>query len=316
MKSLPWLSQLSRHHGTMVRHTRIALAWLATSVLVLSIMLTPQTGAAQGKIPFVTGVLDLPLTNTYISPRGVISEDAGLVFQPSLILSLNFYQGDGPISNVTGLVGMWNSVHSKFRGVEQDTTAENWFEVDLVTGISVTFLKDWTFTFAYEYWISPISAFPGTSHIELKFGYSDHFLKGLVPGELSINPYINFFVELKNKTAAAPTIGESFYFEIGAIPKYVFDGYPLTIEMPTYLTFPGRHFYSQNSAVGIFGTGVKVTAPLTFVPPRYGKWSAHGDLIYKHLFNDGVVFDNINALPPGSGNRDPVQIVGGLTLYF
>lgn len=297
--------------------TRTACAWLATSALVLSLMLTPQTGATQDKEPpFVTGLLDLPISNYYLTPRGVIVEDTGVIVQPVLLLFFNLYQSDGPLSNVTGTVGIWNSIHSKHRDPNNTQIAPNWNEMDLLSGLSFTVLKDWTFTFAYEYWISPISAFPGTSHIELRFGYSDHFLKGLVPGELSINPYINFFIELKNKTAAAPTIGESFYFELGAVPKYVFAGYPLSIEMPTYLTFPGDHYYSQNSTVGIFGTGVKVTAPLTFIRPRYGKWSAHGDLIYKHLFNDGVVFDNITALPPGSGTRDPVQIVGGLTLNF
>jgi hypothetical protein len=210
------------------------------------------------------------------------------------------------------MLGLWNSVHSKQRNF--GTTVENWNEVDLLSSLGVTFLNNYTFTFIYEYWISPINAFPGASHIELKFGYSDSFLKSL--GDLSINPYINFFIELNNKTAAAPTIDESFYFEIGMVPKYVFAGYPLTIELPTYLTFPGDDYYSQNSTLGVFGTGVRVTAPLTFIHWRYGRWSAHVDFIYKHLFNDGVVADNINALPPHSDTRNPTQVVGGVTLYF
>jgi len=315
VKKLPLLYQQSHRHGTIVRRTRPVLALLAASLLVLSTMLMPQSGATEEKIPFVTGVLDLPLTNTYISPRGVISEDEGLVFQPSLTLFLNFYQGDGPITNVTGSVGMWNSVHSKFRGIEADTTAENWFEVDLVTGISVTFLKDWTFSFGYEYWLSPIDAFAPTSLITLRLAYTDHFLKALMPhtpGELSINPYINFFIELKNKAAAPVTVDESFYFELGFIPKYVFAGYPLTLELPTYFIFPGDHFYSTNSTLGVFSTGVKVTAPLTFIDERYGKWSVNLALKYYHLANDGVVAGNAAF----STSRDRVQVIGGLTLNF
>jgi hypothetical protein len=274
----------------------------------------PQPGSAEEKLPpkFVTGLLDFNLSNYYLTPRGVIVENSGVIAQPVLNLFFNLYESDGPINNVTGMLGLWNSVHSKQRNF--GTTVENWNEVDLLSSLGVTFLNNYTFTFIYEYWISPINAFPGASHIELKFGYSDSFLKSL--GDLSINPYINFFIELNNKTAAAPTIDESFYFEIGMVPKYVFAGYPLTIELPTYLTFPGDDYYSQNSTLGVFGTGVRVTAPLTFIHWRYGRWSAHVDFIYKHLFNDGVVADNINALPPHSGTRNPTQVVGGLTLYF
>jgi hypothetical protein len=278
----------------------------------------PQPGSAQDKLPpkFVTGLLDLPLSNYYLTPRGVIVEDTGVIAQPMLQLFFNLYEGDGPINNVTGMAGIWNSIHSKKRGPDS-STVENWNEMDLLSSLSVTFLNSWTFTFAYEYWVSPIDAFPSASHIELKLGYSDSFLKSLLgSGELSINPYINFFIELKNKTAAAATIDESFYFELGMVPKYVFAGYPLTIELPTYLTFPGDDYYSQNSTLGVFGTGVRVTAPLTFINWRYGRWSVHADFIYKHLINDGVVFDNINNLPPHSGTRNPTQVVGGLTLYF
>jgi hypothetical protein len=294
------------------------------SMLVLALMLTPQTGATEDKEPsFVSGLLDLNLSNYYLTPRGVIVENSGVIAQPVLLLFFNLYQSEGPLSNVTGTVGIWNSIHSKQRDPLNNQFAPNWNEMDLLSSLSATFLKDWTFTFAYEYWVSPVNGFPAASHIELKFGYSDHFLKDLMPslpGELSINPYFNIFVEIKNKTASVnPDDNESHYFEIGAIPKYVFPGYPLTIELPTYLTFPGPHYYNSllpNSTVGIFGTGVKVTAPLTFIRPRYGKWSVHGDFIYKHLVNDGVVFDNINALPPHSGTRNPTQIVAGLTLYF
>jgi hypothetical protein len=288
-------------------------------MLVLALILMPQPGSAQEKLPpkFVTGLLDLPLSNYYLSPRGVLVENSGVIAQPMLQLFFNLYESDGPVSNVTGMVGMWNSIHSKQRG-PSSSTVENWNEVDLLSSLSVTFLQSWTFSLAYEYWVSPINAFPSASHIELKFGYSDSFLKGL--GDLSINPYVNFFIELTNKTANAnPNDDESFYVELGMVPRYVFAGYPLTIELPTYITFPGSNYYNTTqpfSTVGIVGTGVKVTAPLTFINWRYGRWSAHVDFIYKHLFSDGVVFDNINALPPHSGTRNPTQVVGGLTLYF
>ena len=81
------------------------------------------------------------------------------------------------------------------------------------------------------------------------------------------------------------------------------------------MIFPDDHFYSQNATVGVFGTGVKVTAPLTFIRERYGKWSVHADLRYYHIVNDGVAAGNSGA-PLFTTNRDPVQVVGGLTLAF
>ena len=209
MKKPLLLSQQSCGLHTMVHRTRTALAWLTASMLVLALILMPQPGSAQEKcLPkeykcppkFVTGLLDLPLSNYYLSPRGVIVENSGVIAQPLLQLYFNLYESDGPVSNVTGMVGMWNSIHSKQRGPDS-STVENWNEMDLQSALSVTFLQSWTFSLAYEYWVSPINAFPSASHIELKFGYSDSFLKGL--GDLSINPYVNVFVELVNKTANA-----------------------------------------------------------------------------------------------------------------
>ena len=69
-------------------------------------------------------------------------------------------------------------------------------------------------------------------------------------GDLSINPYVNVFIELTNKTANAnPNDDESHYFELGMVPKYVFAGYPLTIELPTYITLPGSNYYDTSGAL-------------------------------------------------------------------
>jgi hypothetical protein len=292
---------------------------LTASVLALATLFTPQIGASQEEDPpFISGLLDLSFSNYYLTPRGVIVEDTGVIFQPLLLLFANVYQGEGALTNVTATAGVWNSIHSEQRAT--DTTTPSWNEMDFISALSFTWFKDWTLSVGYEYWLSPIDAFPATSLLQVRLAYSDHVLKALMPntpGEMSVNPYVNVFIELDNKAAAdANTVDESYYIEIGLTPKYVFAGYPMSIELPTYVTFPGDHFYSQDSTLGVFGTGARVTLPLTFMRERYGKWSVHFDLIYKHLFNDGVVADNANALPPHNDTRNPVQAVGGLTLSF
>jgi hypothetical protein len=78
-------------------------------------------------------------------------ENSGVIAQPVLNLFFNLYESDGPVNNVTGMVGMWNSIHSKKRG-PTGSTVQNWNEMDLQSALSVTFLNDWTFSFGYEYW--------------------------------------------------------------------------------------------------------------------------------------------------------------------
>jgi|SRR5882724_8374543 len=87
-------------------------------------------------------------------------------------------------------------------------------------------------------------------------------------GKWSLNPYLKLFIELPNK-ATVSSNDETYNVEVGFGPRYVFDGYPLTLDMHTFVTFPGDGFYSQNSTVGLFSTGLKVTAPLTSIPKRW-----------------------------------------------
>ena len=67
-------------------------------------------------------------------------ENSGVIAQPMLQLFFNLYEGDGPINNVTGMAGIWNSIHSKQRGPDS-STVENWNEMDLLSSLSITFLQ-------------------------------------------------------------------------------------------------------------------------------------------------------------------------------
>jgi hypothetical protein len=298
-------------HGTTVHHTRTAIAFLAAQLMLLCSLLSVQASAAESSI--FHGLLDLRFSNAYITPRGLIVEDEGLVFQPLFLLFADLYQSNGPLSSVTASVGIWNSMHSHVpEGVNSST--DNWNEMDFLSGLAFTFYRDWTFGVSYQYWVSPIDAFASASILDMTFSYSDHFLERVMTGKWSLNPYVRLFIELHNKATVSST-DESYYIELGIGPKYVFDGYPLTLELPTYVTFPGHDFYSESSTLGLVGTGLKVTAPLTSIPERYGKWSLYAGFRYYHFFNDGIVAGN-RLLPPGSTNRDPLQAIGGVALAF
>ncbi|HEY5706279.1 MAG TPA: hypothetical protein VIS96_11960 [Terrimicrobiaceae bacterium] len=254
-------------------------------------------------------------SNYYITPRGLIVQDEGLVWQSLALVFAEIYKGSPKafINHVGLTVGVWNSVHSK--GDPLASTTPHWNEFDFIAGADVTFLKDVNFSLTYLLFVSPNDAYESPNNLELALKYSDHFLEGVTPwGKLSINPYAKLFIELENKATVSAT-SSSFNFELGLIPKYVLNGYPLAIELPSFITLPGAQFYSEPGVPGLITTGVKVTAPLTFIPKKYGSWSIYGGVQYYHIFNDGLALGN-TFLPSSSTNRNPVQFYGGLTLFF
>ena len=253
-------------------------------------------------------------SNYYITPRGLIVQDEGLVWQSLALVFAEVYRGSPTafISHVGLTLGVWNSVHSKADPVSSSNA--HWNEFDLIAGADVTFLKDFNFSVTYLLFVSPTDSYEPPSNLELMLKYSDGFLKGVTPwGKLSINPYVKLFIELENKATVSST-ASSFNFELGLIPKYLFNGYPLAIELPTFVTLPGASLQRARRSRCIH-TRVKVTAPLTFIPKKYGSWSIYGGVQYYHIFNEGLVLGN-TFLPSNSTNRNPVQFYGGLALFF
>jgi hypothetical protein len=94
-------------NGTTVHHARTAIAFFAATVLILCSLVAVQAGAEESSI--FRGFLDLRLSDAYITPRGLVVENEGLVFQPLFLLFADLYQSNGPLSKVTAYVGMWNS---------------------------------------------------------------------------------------------------------------------------------------------------------------------------------------------------------------
>jgi hypothetical protein len=191
--------------------------------------------------------------------------------------------------------------------------------MDFLSGVDFTIDRDWTVGLSYQYWVSPSDAFESASLLETTVSYGGQFLERSIRGKFSLNPYFKFFIELDNKATVSST-DESYYVEVGFGPRYVFEGYPLTIDMHTFVTFPGNGFYSENSTVGLFSTGLKVTAPLTSIPKRYGAWSVYTGFRYYYIVNDGILNDGIltgnGQLPPGSESRNQAHALGGVTLAF
>ena len=117
----------------------------------------------------------------------------------------------------------------------------HWNETDPLTGIMIKFLKDLQFDAFYTAFVSQVDAFRTSQNVDLKLTYHDKYLSNKVVKGLSINPYFEMFIETSNKATVAlnpATVQREYYFQVGADPTYAFSNIPLTIEFPTYVTFP------------------------------------------------------------------------------
>jgi hypothetical protein len=271
-----------------------------------------QPAASQ---PIVHFLLQLDFSDHYITPRGLNVEDEGVVFQPLLLSFWSLYSNKGTfINDVSLTAGLWSSIHSEKGGPGNG----HWNEWDPILGLTFglgEYVKLETNFTAFD---SKVDGYDTSYHGELKLKFDDS--KWL--GAYALNPYIAFWKELDNKATVAfdlSTSEESYYFTLGINPSV--KAGPVKFEFPTYINIVGSDFYQQldgsagGSGLAVFGTEIKASVPLTFVPKEYGFWTAYAGVKYFHLNNDGLEDGNRYAL--GGGDRNNlVQFHGGLSIFF
>jgi hypothetical protein len=273
--------------------------------------------AAPAPFSKVHGLLQLEFSNAYITPRGLLVENQGLVIQPLLLLFWDLYASDkGVIDDVTLTTGIWNSVHTHRSGV----TPGRWNEFDPFAGLTFKFEKQWQFDIFYTGFISETNTFTTSTNLDAKLTYHD----APCSVGISLNPYVEYFQELTNK-ATIPLGGTEddtgFYFQLGATPTYTVPGTKVKLELPTYVSLVSSNFYHRTSGadggsgVGLFSTELKATVPLS-IPASYGFWSAYAGVQYYHLVNKGLLDGNAIAGASGSADRDLYQVHAGVTVFF
>src|SRR5205085_7775750 len=163
----------------------------------------------------------LEVSNSYITPRGLIVEDQGVVFQPLFLAFIRLWQGDCFINDVTLVPGVWNSIHSRKSGPD----ASNWNETDPILGLNTRFAKDFALGITYTIFKSQNGSFPTSHHLETKLSYDDmKYLQAF-----ALHPYFSYWQEIENKATPAST-GPSYYFDAGIAPAYTFKRWDLKLE--------------------------------------------------------------------------------------
>jgi hypothetical protein len=258
----------------------------------------------------VHALFNLEFSDKYLTPRGMIVQDQGLVFQPLFLAFASIYSSDN--FSITAVGGVWNCFGTSGLPSSDSNGAKNtsWYEIDPIAGLSFGFAKNFTLDVTYTAFNMEIFNIPFSQHIETKLSFNDSSYLGA----FALHPSVIFWKEIDGKavanTDAVPS--SSHYFDLGIAPSYTFESISLKVEAPCRMLMADEDFYGTGagaaSTVGLFELGLKGSMPLKFMPQGYGNWSAHAGFKYMNLMDD-----NLKAT---QGKSEVWQVLCGISTFF
>lgn len=308
-------------------HARTFLTKILQAVLLplaLSAAQPSLGGTTSGKDPVIPApepasrvhaLFQLDFSDHYITPRGLNVENEGLVVQPLFLAFWDLYSSKtGFLENITLTTGVWSSVHSE----ESGTDPGHWNEFDPIAGLAFKFAKIWKLETNYTAFDSMVDSYPTSHHLEVKLSLDDSAMLG----KFALRPYVAYWWELENKATVvfnSATSEESGYFTFGINPSVQLGN--VKLEFPTYVNIVQDDFYQEfdgtggGSGAAVFGTEIKATIPMKFMPKGMGAWNFYAGVKYYHLNNDGLR-DGNSVLTPREHKDDLVQFHGGFSVFF
>jgi hypothetical protein len=264
-------------------------------------------GPNTGRIS-ISGGVDFP-TDYYF--RGIVQETEDTIMQPYFNLAFKLYEADqGVLTGINATAGIWNSLHWGPTGTKGNVgDPHNWYEADVVGGLSAVFFKDLTLSATYTAYTSPNGFFNTVQEIALGVSYND---SGLL-GTFALNPSVLVAFETKGQADAGSD--EGVYMQLGLAPGVTFfekTTYPLSVTFPLTLGLSLGDYYERigvggsDDTFGYFDMGVNLAVPLAFVPPSFGSWQLKASL--HGLF----LGENVRAANGGDGK----EVIGTLGIAF
>ncbi|HEY5751951.1 MAG TPA: hypothetical protein VIT21_02280 [Chthoniobacterales bacterium] len=259
----------------------------------------------------IHGLLQLEFSDQYITPRGLVVENQGVIFQPLLLLFWNLYASEtGFLNDVTLTTGVWNSWHTRKSGVDPG----EWNEIDPIVGLTFKFAKAFQFDAFYTAFVSQTNSYDTSTNLDLRLTYYDSFIPGF-----SINPFVEFFYDIDNIPVFFGA-QNSWYFVLGINPT--FQAGPVKIELPTSVNLVASDFYLRadgsdgGSGAAVFTTQLRASVPISFIPPSYGHWTFYAGVQYYHFNNDGLLDGNEILGAANSRDENLVQFHSGIRIFF
>jgi hypothetical protein len=223
--------------------------------------------------------LDQTVVTSYFF-RGVLQENSGLIYQPSIGINATLYEGEDFISSLDVYASIWNSIHTKSQPA--DTSNRHWFETDYVVGASMGLPAGFTFDAALVFYTYPATGTGAITELDLTLAYDDADLMAgwNLP---ALNPYVLFATEL-----AAAGSGENSYLEVGMEPSFAIyeaEDFPLTLSIPVALGLDLGDYYGDE-LFGHVTFGAVLSTPLNFMPVEFGAWEASAGVMVVYAAND------------------------------
>jgi hypothetical protein len=253
-----------------------------------------------GKLHFTLG-FDMPTKYFF---RGIMTKDRGFIIQPVASLAIDLYEHEK--FKLAADLGTWNSFHGDTRGAGGTGFQRNWFESDLLAGI--TFKYDiFAFRTAYVTQMSPSNNFSTIDEVDFTFTLDD---SGWM-GKWALNPSVLFVQEVGEHGADGANRGGGSYLELGLTPGFdaeipVIE--KLRVNFPIVAGF-GLSNYYENAAgadqgFGYFQVGTRLLIPLP-VNRNYGQWTVSAGVHFLVLGDAARQFNT---------NREDFEVIGMLGL--
>lgn len=297
------------------------------AVLLAAIVGLRAADAAPSKVNLL---LNFEFSNMYLTPRGMIVQNEGLVFQPLALGFANVHKGDGFISDVTLVGGVWSCYGTARLASSGAPGSTSFYEVDPIAGVSVGLGKKFKLDVTYTAFSMQILNIPFSHHLETKLSFDDsEYLKAF-----ALHPSLIYWQELDGKATAArvpfaatpaaqtgpgSVPNSSYYFDLGIAPSYTFESTSIKLEAPCRIMLPSKDFYGEfyrkSSVVGLYELGLKGSVPMKFMPQGYGNWGFHAGFKYM-----GFVDKNLQGMQQfnatGKSEKDAFQVYCGISSFF
>jgi hypothetical protein len=263
--------------------------------------------------PNIHGFFNSPFKTAYVTPRGLVVQNAGLVWQP--VVGLVFPLEDLSIFKKTSFVGgIWNSVDTAEAG--GDPRVGPWDEMDVFASFNATVADNFGLSLTYGAWNFPQATGPHTEHnLDLKVTYDDSKLWG--NSGWAFHPYADFWWAISgSSTVVLGRQGSTGYIELGLTPTYTWKAsadYPVTLTFPAYISIGPSNYWDEHGTIttshfGLVSASANASVPLAFIPTKYGFWHADLGVTYDYLINDSL----LAAGGIVSGNTNHNVIIGSL----
>ena len=227
-----------------------------------------------------TGALTLTFDNSFTTAymfRGIMNERDGLIWQPSISLSLNVFEAEeGVVQSVDLGIATWLSIQSEDT-LSSGSGPDAMYETDYYPSLSVSWAGGVTSAITYYFYTSPNNAFRTVEEIAVDLSYDDSELLGA----FAMSPTASFVFETHRSSFGG--IGKGAVFEFGVepgaevkLPMDSADKYPIAITVPVKLALSMDDYYrdgSDNDVYGYARIGLHAGIPIACIPPRYGAWS-------------------------------------------